>query len=188
MRPQNRVPHISLLRCGLLLTLAFAPTLKAQWQILPTPTTANLRGIQALPNGIAWASGTEGTVLRTTDEGKTWQRCTTPPAADKLDFRGIQAFDANTAIVMSSGKGDLSRLYKPTDSCKTWTLLFTNPDPEGFWDALSFLAAERLHPEPLWGVDSGRSRESARSHFGTDRCHMTPETSWERADRNQGSP
>jgi len=111
---------------------------QAQWEIQPTPTTAGLRGIHALANGIAWASGTEGTVLRTTDDGTTWQRCPTPPAAEKLDFRGIQAFDAQTAIVMSSGKGDLSRLYKTTDACHTWTLLFTNPDPDGFWDAIQF--------------------------------------------------
>jgi hypothetical protein len=39
---------------------------------------------------------------------------------------------------MSSGKGDLSRLYKTTDGCQTWKLLFTNPDKEGFWDALRF--------------------------------------------------
>jgi hypothetical protein len=37
---------------------------------------------------------------------------------------------------MSSGKGDLSRLYKTTDACKTWMLVFTNPDKDGFWDAL----------------------------------------------------
>jgi photosystem II stability/assembly factor-like uncharacterized protein len=53
-----------------------------------------------------------------------------------LDFRGIQAFDANTAIVMSSGKGDLSRLYKTTDGCHTWKLVFTDPDEDGFFDAL----------------------------------------------------
>ena len=40
---------------------------------------------------------------------------------------------------MSSGKGDLSRLYKTTDGCKTWKLVFaTNPDKEGFWDAIKF--------------------------------------------------
>jgi hypothetical protein len=62
----------------------------------------------------------------------------TPPNAEHLDFRGIQAFDDKTAIVMSSGLGSLSRLYKTTDACRTWTLLFTNPDPEGFWDAVQF--------------------------------------------------
>jgi hypothetical protein len=119
-------------------TLLFAATAQAQFQIQDSHTTASLRGIHSLGNGIAWASGTEGTILRTTDDGTTWQRCATPPDADKLDFRGIQAFDKNTAIVMSSGKGDLSRLYKTTDACKTWKLVFTNPDKDGFWDAIQF--------------------------------------------------
>jgi photosystem II stability/assembly factor-like uncharacterized protein len=120
----------------LIAATALALPTQAQWTIQTTPTTADLRGIANAGNGIAWASGTEGTVLRTTDTGKTWHRCPTPPNADHLDFRGIQAFDANTAIVMSSGKGDLSRLYKTTDACQTWKLLFTNPDKEGFFDAL----------------------------------------------------
>jgi photosystem II stability/assembly factor-like uncharacterized protein len=119
-----------------LLLLAITATAQAQWDLQTSNTTASLRGIHALGNGIAWASGTEGTVLHTTDNGAHWQRCTTPPDADKLDFRGIQAFDANTAIVMSSGKGDLSRLYKTTDACQTWRLVAVNPDKEGFWDTV----------------------------------------------------
>ncbi|MDP9167793.1 MAG: hypothetical protein M3O32_17300, partial [Actinomycetota bacterium] len=120
----------------LALTLLLTPPALPQFQILPSPTTADLRGIHAVSPEIAWASGTNGTVLRTSDAGAHWTICPVPPGADKLDFRGIQAFDAQTAIVMSSGKGDLSRLYKTTDACATWTLLFTNPDPEGFWDAI----------------------------------------------------
>ena len=99
-------------------------------------TTADLRGIDNVGGGVAWASGTNGTVLRTEDGGYLWQACTVPPGAEHLDFRGVQAFDANTAIVMSSGKGDLSRLYKTTDGCQTWKLVFTNPDKDGFWDAV----------------------------------------------------
>jgi photosystem II stability/assembly factor-like uncharacterized protein len=99
-------------------------------------STADLRGIHNVGNGVAWASGTNGTVLRTLDNGATWTACSVPTDAEKLDFRGIQAFDANTAIVMSSGKGDLSRLYKTTDGCKSWKLVFTNPDKDGFWDAV----------------------------------------------------
>ena len=110
----------------------------AQWQLQDSQTTADLRGIHSLGGGVAWASGTHGTVLRTEDAGFLWQTCAVPPGAEKLDFRGIQAFDHNTAIVMSSGKGDLSRLYQTTDGCESWKLLFTNPDPEGFWDALLF--------------------------------------------------
>ena len=99
--------------------------------------TADLRGIDYVGNGVAWASGSNGTVLRTEDMGFVWQLCAVPPGAETLDFRGVQAFDNNTAIVMSSGKGDLSRLYKTTDGCQTWKLVFTNPDADGFWDAIS---------------------------------------------------
>jgi photosystem II stability/assembly factor-like uncharacterized protein len=118
-----------------LLTVTYGSTY-AQWTIENSTTTADLRGIDNVGGGIAWASGTNGTVVRTEDGGYLWQPCTIPPGAEHLDFRGIQAFDANTALVLSSGKGDLSRLYKTTDGCQTWKLLFTNPDKDGFWDAM----------------------------------------------------
>jgi photosystem II stability/assembly factor-like uncharacterized protein len=108
------------------------------WQMQNSTTTANLRGIHAVGGGVAWASGANGTVLRTEDSGYMWQSCAMPPGAEKLDFRGIWAWDANTAIVMSSGPGDQSRLYKTTDGCSHWTLLYTNPDKDGFWDAITF--------------------------------------------------
>jgi len=115
---------------------ANATRMHAQWTLESSNTTADLRGIHAVGGGVAWASGSNGTVLRTEDGGFLWQTCTVPPGAEHLDFRGIQAFDANTAIVMSSGKGDLSRLYKTSDGCHSWKLVFTNPDKEGFWDAI----------------------------------------------------
>ena len=118
---------------------------RAQWQIEASHTTAGLRGIDYVGNGVAWASGANGTVLRTLDDGSSWQACAIPPGAERLDFRGIQAFDANTAIVMSSGKGYLSRLYKTTDGCRTWKLIFTNPDEEGFLDAVYKAADQKLY-------------------------------------------
>jgi hypothetical protein len=113
-----------------------ATTASAQWQLQDTHTTADLRGIDNVGNGVAWASGSNGTILRTEDAGFVWQLCAKPPNGEHLDFRAIQAFDNNTAIIMSIGKGDQSRLYKTTDGCQSWTLLFTNPDKDGFWDAL----------------------------------------------------
>jgi hypothetical protein len=108
------------------------------WEMQNSGTTAGLRGIYAVGGGVAWASGTNGTVLRTEDGGYMWQSCAMPPGAEKLDFRGVWARDAQTAIVMSSGPGDQSRLYKTTDGCSHWILLYTNPDKDGFWDAVEF--------------------------------------------------
>jgi photosystem II stability/assembly factor-like uncharacterized protein len=141
-----------LLRCltaTLMVFSAGAPLLCAQdktsgpWVMQSSGTTAGLRGIHAVGGGVAWASGTDGTVLRTEDGGYMWQRCAMPPGAEKLDFRGIWAWDENTALVMSSGPGDLSRVYKTTDGCSHWTLTATNPDKDGFWDAMVFSSRKR---------------------------------------------
>ena len=109
---------------------------QAQWTMQSAPTAADLRGIDNVGDGVVWASGSGGTVLHSVDGGKTWLRCATPPNAETLDFRGVQAFDAQRAVVMSSGKGDLSRVYATKDACGVWVLVAENPDPDGFWDSL----------------------------------------------------
>jgi hypothetical protein len=121
-------------------TAAGATLLTAQesspWQIQDSGTTASLRGIHSLNGKIAWASGT-GTILRTTDGGAHWTKCATPDAT--LDYRGAQGFSAQTAVVMASGPGAKSGLYKTTDGCATWNLFFANPDtPNGFFDSFWF--------------------------------------------------
>lgn len=108
------------------------------WEAEHSGTNQPLRGIHAVGNGVAWASGARGTVLRTEDSGYVWQRCAIPDGAERLDFRSIWAWDAQNAIVMSSGPGEESRLYKTTDGCSHWTLLSTNEQSSGFWDALVF--------------------------------------------------
>ena len=119
--------------------LLLAATAHAQFTLQKSNTTASLRGVESVDGRIAWASGTSGTVLKTQDGGTTWQPCTIPTGAEKLDFRAIQAFDAQTALVMSVGNGESSRIYRTTDGCTTWKQVYTNPDtPGGFFDALYF--------------------------------------------------
>ena len=126
------------------------------WVMQDSGTTAGLRGIYSVDGKIAWASGTGGTVLRTVDGGEHWAKCAVPDG-DKdgatLDFRGVQAWDAKTAIVMASGPGEKSRLYKTTDGCGNWALLFRNPNaPEGFFDSFA-ISGERgmLLGDPVKG-------------------------------------
>jgi photosystem II stability/assembly factor-like uncharacterized protein len=124
-------------------TRAILPVLLATSLFAQNPTTQksntteNLRGVSALANQVAWASGTHGTYLRTTDGGNTWQPAQVP-GAEALDFRDVKAFTADFAYLLSAGPGDQSRIYKTTDAGKTWTLQFTNPNPKGFFDCMAF--------------------------------------------------
>ena len=134
-----------LLAILLLMPIAARAQAVAPWELEPSETTADLRGVHAVGGGVVWASGTNGTVLRSQDSGFEWQGCAVPPGAEKLDFRAVWAWDDQTAVVMSSGPGALSRLYKTTDGCAHWKLLYTNPDKNGFWDSVQFEPYDQSH-------------------------------------------
>lgn len=108
----------------------------AQWQKQIVNTTASLRGLSVVNERIVWASGTGGTFLKTTDGGKTW-KAGTVPGAEKLDFRDVEAFDANTAYLLSIGNGEASRIYKTTDGGESWKLQFKNTNEKAFFDAIA---------------------------------------------------
>ncbi len=115
----------------------FSIIANAQWQKQNVDTKAGFRGLSVVSEKVIWASGTGGTVLRTVDGGASWQVLKVPDA-EKLDFRDIEAFDAETAYILSIGTGESSRIYKTADGGKTWKLQFKNTNPKAFFDALAF--------------------------------------------------
>ena len=119
--------------------LAAVGTASAEISILPQDTgvKVRLRGISAVSADVAWASGREGTVLRTIDGGQHWQVLKVPDA-DALDFRDVEGFDADSAVVLSIGPGDSSRIYRTEDGGKSWRLVLRNSDPRGFFDCMAF--------------------------------------------------
>ncbi|MFC7301350.1 WD40/YVTN/BNR-like repeat-containing protein [Cognatiluteimonas weifangensis] len=135
-------------------------------RILPQDSgvEVRLRGISAVDADVAWASGREGTVLRTIDGGAHW-RALEVPGAGALDFRDIEGFDADTAVVLSIGPGAASRVYRTEDGGKSWSLTLQNDDPRAFFDCMAF-RGERgwLLGDPVDGrfqiyasADGGRS-------------------------------
>ena len=101
---------------GLTLLLLATP-LYSQWVRQNVDTTASFRGLAVVNEKIVWASGTGGTVIRTIDGGKTWNVITVP-GAEKLDFRDIEAFDSNTAYILSIGNGDSHASTKPPTAAR----------------------------------------------------------------------
>jgi photosystem II stability/assembly factor-like uncharacterized protein len=140
-----------------------APGQAPGWKQLQSGKTASFRGICAVSAQVCWVSGTQGTVLRTLDGGEHWESVG-PPNCDELDFRDIEAWDENSALIMSSGEQD--RLYRTTDGGRSWNLVFEHPDRNAFFDGISFANSERgwLMGDPLKGqililetIDSGQT-------------------------------
>ncbi len=107
------------------------------WVVQESGTTASLRGVSAVNAKVVWASGSGGTYLTTIDGGATWKAAKVPGASD-VDFRAVRAFDDKTAFLLSIGNGEKSRIYRTENGGEQWQLLYTNPDPKGFFDALAF--------------------------------------------------
>lgn len=118
-------------------SLTFLPAQALEyWSPVDSGTQVELRGLSVVSTKVAWASGAKGTVLRTSD-GEHWTAMQVA-GAETLDFRDIQAFDQDHAIIMSAGPGPLSRLYMTTDGGASWQLLKTNQAASGFWNAMTF--------------------------------------------------
>lgn len=120
---------------GVLLTAAAVSQTGPRVQL--SNTKEDLRGVSAVSRQVAWASGTHGTYLRTTDGGRTWTAAQVPDAAT-LDFRGVVAFSTEEAFLMSAGPGEQSRIYHTSDGGKSWQLEYTEKNPKGFLDSIAF--------------------------------------------------
>src|SRR5690606_17701858 len=87
----GRGARVRSLTAAALAGAAIVVTAQSPWTPQLTGAGARLRGISAVSDRVAWASGTGGTVLRTTNGGDTWTSVGVPNAAE-LDFRDVDAF------------------------------------------------------------------------------------------------
>lgn len=114
------------------------------WTLTPTGTTVRFRGLAPVSRDVAWVSGTNGTVLRTTDGGATWAKVSPQGlGTGALQFRDIEAFDARHAVILSIGEGTDSRILRTDDGGASWTETFRNTDPRAFYDCLAFSSPRR---------------------------------------------
>lgn len=122
---------------AVLLALPLAAQAGLRVETQASGVDARLRGVSAVDANVAWASGSKGTVLRTTDGGAHWQRLTVPDAGT-LDFRDVEGFDARNAAVMAAGPGAQSRVFRTRDGGATWTQVLDTRDEKAFFDCMAF--------------------------------------------------
>lgn len=124
-------------------TSAFAATQRSpSWERFDTGTDSRLRGLSAVSADVAWAGGTDSTVWRTVDGGASWQQVA-PAGSAGLEFRDVEAFDSEHAVVMAAGSGDASRVYITDDGGGSWTETFRSDQPTAFYDCMAFF--DRSH-------------------------------------------
>ena len=120
------------------------------WSLVDSGVGSSIRGISAVDAQVCWI-GTKSGIARTEDGGKNWRF--TKIGGEDLDFRDLQAFDAQRCVAMSAGQGDASRIYRTADGGETWKLVYQNSVGEGFFNGLAFKDAQHgiLAGDPVGG-------------------------------------
>lgn len=124
------------------LLLFFVQNINAQKiEILTDSIHSSFRGLSVVDNNILWVSGSNGTVGKSLDGGKTWKWMIIK-GFEKADFRDIEAFDKKTAVIM--GVDDPSYILRTKDGGENWSVVFENKTKGMFLDAMEF-----------WNIQSG---------------------------------
>lgn len=108
---------------------------------LVTKKGVSFRGLSVVDDNTVWVSGSRGTVGRSVDGGTTWNWYTVE-GYEKVEFRDIEAFDAQNAVIM--GIGSPGYILRTHNGGGTWKLVYENRDTAMFMDAMAF-----------WNIHSG---------------------------------
>jgi len=122
--------------------LFFGQNITAQKiQNLTDSIQSSIRGLSVVDNNILWVSGSNGTVGKSFDGGKTWKWMIVK-GFEKTDFRDIEAFDKKTAVIM--GVDEPAYILRTKDGGENWSVVFENKTKGMFLDAMEF-----------WNIQSG---------------------------------
>lgn len=113
----------------------FAQNKLPQIEILTQNTKTSLRGLSVVNDRVVWVSGSNGTIGKSTDGGKTW-KWSIVKGFEKRDFRDIEAFDAATAVIIAVDAP--AYILKTVDGGENWKLVYENKTKGMFLDAMEF--------------------------------------------------
>ncbi|MBD3748728.1 MAG: oxidoreductase [Sphingobacteriales bacterium] len=136
-----------------LLALAFSKIAGAQsFKILPLASGKNtsIRGISVVDKQVAWVSGSNGWIAKTINgkDFEWWQIS----GYEKIDFRDIEAFSDQDAIILSAGSP--AYIFKTMDGGKSWEKKYENNDSNIFLDGMDFWNAKEgiAFGDPINGI------------------------------------
>lgn len=130
-----------IITASLLVLLSFSIyAQRPEVEILTSGTRTSLRGLCVVNDNIIWVSGSHGTVGKSSNAGRTW-RWMKVPGYDSLEFRDIEAFDANNAVIMAVGEP--AYILKTSDGGETWKRVYENKTKGMFLDAMDFVSGSK---------------------------------------------
>jgi photosystem II stability/assembly factor-like uncharacterized protein len=130
----------------------------ASWRVTQTATTHRLIVADVVSPSVTWAVGggefgpptTDGSVVRSTDGGRTW-RDVTPPGGSAEVFRDVEAFDHRRAVVLAVSEDndednvtdEPSQVYRTEDGGATWHVVVFDDSLDAFYDCMAFFDRRR---------------------------------------------
>jgi Photosynthesis system II assembly factor YCF48 len=106
-----------------------------QIKLLDSGKSFSLRGLCAVSDQTLWVSGSSGSVGLSTDGGQNWKWISVP-GYEKSDFRDIEAFSDQEALIM--GITNPAVILRTTDGGKSWIKVFVDTAKSAFLDAMYF--------------------------------------------------
>jgi hypothetical protein len=123
-----------------LASISIASAQKISIVPLQSGSKKSIRGLSVVNDQVIWVSGNNGTVGRSVDGGKNVE-WTKVKGYEKTDFRDIEAFDEQTAIIM--GIAEPGIILKTKDAGMSWQLVFRDTAKGMFLDAMHFMDDQR---------------------------------------------
>jgi photosystem II stability/assembly factor-like uncharacterized protein len=111
------------------------PAAAQRLEVLTENNKCSIRGLSVVNDQVIWVSGSNGTVGKSTDGGQRWTWMILPNL-EKRDFRDIEAFDANNAVIIAVAEPAL--ILRTSDGGRSWKAVFADSTKGMFLDAMHF--------------------------------------------------
>src|SRR5271165_5371132 len=93
------------------------------WKNVAIDVKSSFRALSVVNDRVAWVSGSNGWIGRSTAGGKNWS-FSQMKNFESLDFRSLYAFDSLNCVIANAGSP--AYIFRTSDGGKTWTTVYQN--------------------------------------------------------------